>query len=498
MDLLAHALKLLELKSISEEGDEELVNYLIPLFEQIGARLVLQQVPHSMGDHAKRQYNLIGILGDDLVDSRTKKGLLLTSHVDTASPGNAADWNKLGGNPWAPALLEGGVYGLGAASGKLDFLCKLIAGATYAKHGLKQPIYIVATCGGESPLAGCKYLIQSGAVNPKYVLVGAPTGLNIVNAQKMQMSFAIRISFVAVERDAQEFNAKIFVSSRSKSCHVAHPKAEKNALSNVLFFLDQLRASPIQHKLFSLHGASSLNKTPDNASAGVVVPSKDLDAVRDRFRSISSNHRDCFFEMRLGGTGDRGIRLLPAEVAQAVVAIREELDQLNGDLASHHEEGFDPPRSKITFSGVSQGRDCLDLLLHFHLVPEFGGADIKKELEADLKARLAKIVHNYRTISIDCRRLISTPKFYTDPKSTFVQTLCADLASSGVEPIVRSSNNCSEAAYFSERGYETVAFGAGQDEDNMNCPNEQVRLDDLHASIRFYERAIEAFCVRGI
>ena len=109
MDLLAHALKLLELKSISEEGDEELVNYLIPLFEQIGARLVLQQVPHSMGDHAKRQYNLIGILGDDLVDSRTKKGLLLTSHVDTASPGNAADWNKLGGNPWAPALLEGGV-----------------------------------------------------------------------------------------------------------------------------------------------------------------------------------------------------------------------------------------------------------------------------------------------------------------------------------------------------------------------------------------------------
>ncbi|MDL1873478.1 hypothetical protein FBR05_14955, partial [Deltaproteobacteria bacterium PRO3] len=59
MDFVKDALKLLELRSVSEEGNEEAVNFLIPLFEQMGAKLVLQQIPHSLPDHNKRQYNLL-------------------------------------------------------------------------------------------------------------------------------------------------------------------------------------------------------------------------------------------------------------------------------------------------------------------------------------------------------------------------------------------------------------------------------------------------------
>ena len=88
MDFVSSALKFLETKSVSEDGNEDVINFLIPVFEQAGAKLVLQQVPHSLKDHSKRQFNLLAIFGDDLVDSRTRKGLLLTAPVDTCIPGN--------------------------------------------------------------------------------------------------------------------------------------------------------------------------------------------------------------------------------------------------------------------------------------------------------------------------------------------------------------------------------------------------------------------------
>ena len=66
MKLQEEALKFIELKSVCEEGNEEIINYLIPKFEEMGAKLILQHVPHSLADHSKRQFNLIGILGDEI------------------------------------------------------------------------------------------------------------------------------------------------------------------------------------------------------------------------------------------------------------------------------------------------------------------------------------------------------------------------------------------------------------------------------------------------
>lgn len=498
MELVKEALKLLELKSVSEEGNEEVINHLIPLFEQMGAKLILQQVPHSYANHNKRQYNLIGIFGDDLVDSRTKKGLLLTGHVDTCAPGNAADWNVLGGNPFAPIVKDGSVYGLGANDAKLDFLCKLLACESFCRQPLKQPVYLAATCGGDSILAGSKYMIQSGAVNPKFVMVGRPTDLALVNSQKVQLSFQIRLSFVAIERDAHEFNAKIFLSSRSKAMHVAEADAGKNALNNVFFFLDNLKTTPIPHKLFSIHGASSFNKTADQASAGIVIPSKDLDAIRDRFRAISSNHRDCFYEMRLGGTGDRGVKLLPEEIGPALRLIRAEIDEINKRLQSVHDSKFHPAESRATLSSIVQERDYLELCVHFHLLPEMGSNEKKKEIEQDLKSRVSALAKNFRSISVDCRKVVSTPYYFMNPQASSVQTLIADLGRAGVEPKITFANYPSEAAYFHEKGFDTIVFGPGAVSGVSHAPNEHVKIDDLMAAVRFYGRTIEAFCARGI
>lgn len=498
MDFVSQALRFLEIKSISEEGNEEAVNFLIPIFEQAGARLVLQQVPHSLRDHAKRQYNLLAIFGDDLVDSRTRKGLLLTAPVDTPGPGNPADWTQLAGHPFRPKVENGMLYGLGAASGKLNFLAMVASASSFARAKFQQPLYVAATCGGESVLAGSRYLIQSGAVNPKQVIVGRPTALKLQHTEKSLLVFHLRISFVSVERDAQDFNAKVFVSSKSKGLHSAHPDANKNALENVLFFLEALKASQVENKLMSIQGAASLSRMPDTANAGVVIRSKDLDAIRDRFRSISANHRDCHFEMRLGGTGDRGVRLLPEEVYLALRRVREEIKAVNEALAPVQDGEFSPDHSRAILSAVVQDRDALDLTVQISLLPEFGSPESRKEIEKDFKDRIANAARSFRSVSIDCRRGYATQRFFTDPASTFMTTLKADMTRAGLASDHRPGNFSTEAAHFSEKGYETIAFGAGDVVQNGSCPNEHVSLDDMQAAIRFYGRAIEAFCLRGI
>lgn len=497
MDFLSQALKFLEIKSVAEEGNEEAINFLIPLFEQAGAKLVLQQVPHSLKDHSKRQYNLLAIFGDDLVDSRTKKGLLLTAPVDTCGPGNAADWTDLGGHPFKPKNTGDAICGLGAANSKLNFLAMLSAADSFARGRFQRPLYVAATCGGESVLAGCKYLIQSGAVNPKHVIVGRPTGLKLQHCEKAQMAFQLRISFIAVERDAQEFNAKVFVSSRSKGRHSAHPDAGKNALANVLFFLESLKNSPIENKLMALHGAGNLNRMPDAASAGVVIRSKDLDAIRDRFRSISANNRDCHFEMRLGGTGDRGVKLLPEEVYLALRRLIEEVKAMNEAMAPSRDENYVPDHSQAILSSIAHDRDALDLTVQFHLLPEFSSVEARKEIEADFKARVNNVAQSFRAVSLECRRVHATQRFFTDPSSTFMTTLRADMQRAGLASAIQPGNCATEAAQFSERGYEAIAFGAGSLAES-NCPNEKVRVEELQSAIRFYSRAIEAFCLRAI
>lgn len=497
MDFLNQALKFLEIKSVAEEGNEEAINFLIPIFEQAGAKLVLQQVPHSLKDHAKRQYNLLAIFGDDLVDSRTKKGLLLTAPVDTCVPGNPNDWTELGGKPFHPKHGGDWICGLGAVNSKLNFMAMLAAAESFSRSRFQRPLYVAATCGGESVLAGCKYLIQSGAVNPKHVIVGRPTGLKLQHTEKAQLAFQLRISFIAVERDAQEFNAKVFVSSRSVARHSAHPLAGKNALANVLFFLESLKSSPVENKLMSIHGTGSLNKTPDSASAGVVIRSKDLDAIRDRFRSISANNRECQFEMRLGGTGDRGVKLLPEEVYACLRKLLDEIQSMNEAMTPVRDDGFAPDHSLALLTSVAHERDALELTVQFHLLPEFGSPEARKEIEADFKNRMAGIARSFRAVSLDCRRVHATHRFFTDPASTFMTTLQADMQRAGLASGIQAGNCSTEAAHFSEKGYEAIAFGAGVMTE-ANCPNEKARVDDLQSAIRFYSRSIEAFCLRAI
>src|SRR6476620_11307300 len=117
--LLDEAKRMIKANSVTPNGNEELANYCHSLLQERGFKASLQQVTHSIDEFSKRQFNVIGVLGDPLVDKKIRKGLLLCTHLDTASAGLPEHWTETGGDPFAVTVKDGKVFGLGVAEAKL-------------------------------------------------------------------------------------------------------------------------------------------------------------------------------------------------------------------------------------------------------------------------------------------------------------------------------------------------------------------------------------------
>ncbi|MCM0604747.1 MAG: hypothetical protein KA715_01515 [Xanthomonadaceae bacterium] len=139
--IIEDAAQAIKLKSVSKDGNEELANYYLNLLQSRGVRVALQQVAHSNDSYSKRQFNVLAIFGDFLVDRKTKKGILLTNAIDTTEPGLEASWRETEGKPFSAKVNGDRLYGLGTASGKVDFLAKIYAALKFRDKKFKKPLY---------------------------------------------------------------------------------------------------------------------------------------------------------------------------------------------------------------------------------------------------------------------------------------------------------------------------------------------------------------------
>lgn len=498
MNFAEQALQFLRINSISREGNEEIVNFLIPLFEELGAKVVQQQVYHSVEGISKRQFNLIGILGDDLVDAKTQKGLLLLSHLDTPSAGNLSDWNELNNKPWAPKHENGNFIGLGAANAKLDFLCKLQACRQYKSKKLAQPIYLVASCGAESPVEGSKYLTQSQILNPKYVLVGHPSDLGLVNHHKGKLVMRVQVSFLSVDRDTQAYNTRIRIKTKGRGAIASSPAQGDSAISRILRLLRSLQSSNIEMKLFSIQGGSDVNRIADSVDVSVVIRDSQLDEFRRKFREYIAENPSDYFELNFGGTGSEGVRLFPEAVLSSLFEIESVVQKYSERLAEVTNAGFDPNHSTCVLNQIEHEQNIITMSLYFSLLPEVWMSDARTKLEKDLRDEFNEIGRRFSNLSVQFRKSLSAPPLYTDENSTFIRTLLACLDRSGIDSRVISASASTEASYFSDKGIATVAFGPGVEANNSHSPNEKVSESQLDAAYRFYTQVIDSFCYRGI
>ncbi len=490
--LIEEAKRAIRINSVSANGNEELSNYVSSLLQERGLKTSLQQVTHSLENISKRQFNVIGILGDPLVDKKTRRGLLLVSHLDTVSPGLSENWTETAGDPFGVQVRDGKIFGLGAAAGKLDFLCKLHAIEKFREKKLKMPIYLAGTCGGELGMFGAKYLIKSLALNPKYTLVGDASDLKVVHAHKNMSVFRVSIDYQQVERDARGFNRRIDLHSLGRSAHGSSPGLGINAILQLLDFLNQASNSGFELRFTKLDGGDSKNKVPDTARSEFYLTSHQFEDFKRFFREIvRAQGKEKSFRAELGGLGDMGVRFLPDALYPCTMDVIRFFRELGTEFEKTADASFEPPFPTINFAQIKQRPSGMDLHFDLRLLPEQSPADLEKHVLQGVQG----IASRYPNLNVSASRERMNPGLAASADSELVQLCRGALEAAQLPVAVAKKSSSTEAAQFAAAGFESVVFGPGPALGVSHGPNEFNWVEHLEKAVGFYRQLIERTCV---
>jgi len=489
---LEEARRMIRINSVSATGNEELANYAASLLQDRGLKTQLQQVMHSLEHVSKRQFNVIGILGDPLVDKKTRKGLLLNTHLDTVSPGLPENWTETAGDPFAATVKDGKIYGLGAADVKLDFLCKLYAVEKFREKKLKMPIYLVGTCGEEVGMFGAKYLIKSMALNPKFVVVGEPSELKVTYAHKCLNIFRVSVGFQMIERDARGFNRRIDLHSFGKSAHGSYPHLGTNAILQSLDFLHQATQSGFDIRFTKLDGGDTVNKVPDRSMAEFYLTSHQFEDFKRFFREkVKAEGKEKAFRVEIGGLGDMGVRFFPDALFPCVTEIISFFRKMGSDFEKATDDTYSPTFSTINFGQLKQRLGGMDLHFDMRLLPDQNAPEIEKHVVQGIQA----IASRYPNINLSAVRERMNPGLNMTTDHELVRICKEAMEAAGLQASLSKKATSTEAAQYFQAGYEAVVVGPGVSAGNSHSPNEHNLLDQLEKAILFYEKLIERVCL---
>ncbi len=165
--------------------------------------------------------NVIGQLG-----TGTGPHLLYFAHMDTVGIGDISAWQK---DPFAGIIEHGVLYGRGAANPKAGLASMLYGVKQLQERGvpLKGTLYVVAGVHGEAAEGvAVRYVLEQGGVRPEWVILGAPTNLNVNLGHRGRL--------------------EVEVTVQGKACHAATPAQGVNAIygaARIIFSLELMTAT---------------------------------------------------------------------------------------------------------------------------------------------------------------------------------------------------------------------------------------------------------------
>lgn len=488
---LEDAKRMIRINSVTSNGNEEIANYVQSLMQDRGLKTQVQHIMHSNEDLSKRQFNVIGILGDPLVDRKIRRGLLLNTHLDTVSPGVLDNWTETEKDPFSAVVKDGKIYGLGSADVKLDFLCKLLAVERFRERKLREPIYLVGSCAEEVGMLGVKYLIKSMALNPRYALIGEPSDLKAIYAHKCLNLFRVSIGYQMVEKDAQGFNRRIDLHSFGKSAHSSYPHLGDNAILAVVDFLHRAMDQGFAMRFTRLDGGDTVNKVPDHALVQFYLTSHQFEDFKRYFReALRAGGRDKAFRVELGGVGDSGVGFLPEHLFPCVTDIVSFFKKLSSELAQTKDETFDPSFSTINFGKMKQKMGGLEMNFDLRLLPEIDSEKMQGKIIQGMQA----IASKYPNLNVSAVRERMNPALNMEVTDPFLNICKEAMIAAKIEPEFAKKATSTEAAQYFQAGYPAIIFGPGKSQGNSHSPNEHNILEQLEKAVDFYAGVIERIC----
>lgn len=484
--------QLIRIKSISQDGNEEIANYLYEKIKSLGIEAKIQPVTHSIDGISKKQFNVIGILGDPLVDRKTKKGLLLNTHLDTVAPGVLKNWTENHGNPFSPNIKDGKIYGLGTADVKLDFLCKLNAMEKFREKKLKMPIYLVGTCGEEVGMFGAKYLIQSGALNPKYVVVGEPSELKVVYSHKSLNIFKVSIGYQVLAKDTKGFNRKVTLKAYGKSAHGSYPHLGINALHRLIDILRTSIDQGFEMRFLQLNGGETTNKVPDQAETVFYLTAHQFEDYKRFFKShVASTGEEAFFDVAFSNIEDTGLKFIPDNVFDSITQVSDHFKKLSHQFSKVTDPSYDPSYSTVNFGLLKNTPQGFELFFDLRILPDQDATAIKEQIIKDIQS----VAANHPHLNMNCALHRSNPGLNMTLEHDLVRICKDSLLTAGLDVKLDKKATSTEASLYFRAGYEAVIFGPGLSHGNSHSPNEFNYLDHLDKATTFYEKLIERVCL---
>lgn len=448
MDFIEACRQLIAIDSTPTHGNKDLAKWAAAFCRHKG--LFVEEQEEVVGD--LHQVNVIA----RPTEERPGAELLLQTHLDTVDPGPFSLWTETGANPFDAHIIDGKIYGLGAADVKLDFLCKLEALASFGNQkSWRLPPVLVGTFGEESGMQGALKLIRKNKVSAKMALIGEPSDLKIINAAKGFASVEITVPFSDEEMQfRQEHNLRESTSTQSKLFHgrAAHSSTPHLGESAITKMFESIMMLPDSVNIMEMDGGINFNTVPSHAFL-------EIDMVSSVPNPISRKIANIY----------RAVKALELEFLEYKDSdFYPSTPTLNVGLVRTHEDG-------IQISGT-----CRIPPVITHEIYERWMDQLRLICEAN---QASFRVNDYKK------------PFRTEANSILVKGCLDELRALGLhdQPITQASTN--EASIFSRIGVDCVCFGPGRREGNVHTPQEHVAIADLEKAIQFYKKIIERFCL---
>jgi acetylornithine deacetylase/succinyl-diaminopimelate desuccinylase-like protein len=462
-----HAKRILSIQSNAESGNEELSRYLQSVMHDYGFKTQMQQVNHSVERLSKRQCNLIGFTGDNLVDRSSRRGVLFINPLDVTTGNLPQLWTVTQGNPYAPVLTDKGIVGAGAVQGKLDFLCRVFAAFDLLDKRHKQPIYLVGTCASHFGMMGSKFLIESLAVNPKEVFTFAPTNLKQCKQGPGQVSFTIDLESANRDRDSRGYNRSVEITAYGLGVDFARPSDSINAFEMIMELILEASEKEFDFQWAALETKGASGTNPDVARAQIYLTAFQFEDFKQFLRSkLATEEQQRCFRIEHGGIAEVGAQFIPSDLIEVILELNHEWNKFIESLNAEPNQGFDWVESVGALTRIqtkSVGKISATFELRF--LPNHTANEVE-----DIWKKVIKRVSEKHT--------------------NFHFSLLKDYLVQGIQSEEgaqsKSTNYLSDAGWFHKGKFPVTIVGAGSTLNLPKGPNETILWSELERAISYY------------
>lgn len=448
MSFIDSCRKFIEIDSSPQSGTVDVADFAATLCSEVGLDVELQEevlfgVP---------QKNIVARQQDS---SRTDEFMLL-SHLDTVDPGPYGLWKKTEGNPFNASIYGDAICGLGAKTGKLDFLCKLEAVKRVLKSQpkLKRPFVLAGTYGNHLGMAGALKLIRRKMVSATTACIGEPTQLRVADGGSGFAKLEISIPF----------------SEAEKKYHREHDLMESSSTQSKMF-----RSRPNENGVTEENAILKMLEYLGNLPQGIAV--MDIDGGVDH----NVEPRSAFIEIDMVDSFKEG-------VISKLLEIQNEIKSLMEEFKKHPDPQFKTGYSTINVGRIYKQNNHIHLLGSCRLLPSVSSSTYEEWLES-LGAACRKAGASFKIL--DYKR-----PFASKENSEFLKQALAVQQELFSEKEAIKIVLGTQASIFERIGTtDCIVFGAGSISEEYSIPDESISIEDLEKSIEFYEKLIERMCL---